>query len=376
MTKVVLAYSGSLDTTICVHWLKNVKGFRVYTFSANLGQVEDLQPLAEKAVELGASAAHLADLRDKFATDFIAPCIRANAVYEGGYFLFSALSRPLIVQELVAIAREEGCDTIAHGSRGIGNDSLRFERCIKALAPDLNILSPLQELALHTPEDDVGYAKEHRLKVENMRKTLYNMEQNLWGANIQVRQLKNTWDEPSADTYVLTTPPSEAPSKITTITLEFEKGVPVGLNGDALPAVKLIERLNSIGGRNAVGRYDVVESRMTGYKTREIYESPAAAIFRVAHRALESITLDKDVLHFQDTLSSRFADLVYEGKWFSPFREGLDRFFQSTQESVTGRVRLNLCKGMIQVTGRESDQTLYEAREHTSILKLSGSSGV
>jgi argininosuccinate synthase len=207
-----------------VHYLRHVKGMKVYTFSANLGQPEYLEPLAEQAVELGASAAHLADLRDKFAREFVFPCIRANAVYEQGYYLFSALSRPLIVQELVAIAEEEGCDTIAHGSRGIGNDKIRLQNAITALASDLEVLSPLEELNLRTPPDDVAYAREHGLKIESERKALYNVEQNLWGNNVQLRGLTDTWEEPPRDTYVMTTPPIDAPARPAVVEIGFEGG--------------------------------------------------------------------------------------------------------------------------------------------------------
>ena len=213
MPKVALAYSGSLDTTLCVHYLKHNKGLKVYTFSANLGQPEYLEPLAERAVELGASAAHLADLREKFARDYIFPCIRANAVYEQGYFLFSALSRPLIVRELIEMSEEEGCEFVAHGSRGIGNDTMRLENCIKALAPGLRVLRPLVEMGLRTPQQDVEYARSHRIRFESEKQAVYNVEQNLWGNNIQLRGIKDTWEEPPKDTYILTVPQGEAPAK-------------------------------------------------------------------------------------------------------------------------------------------------------------------
>lgn len=359
MAKVVLAYSGGLDTTICVHYLRHVRGMKVYTFSANLGQPEYLEPLAEHAVELGASAAHLADLRDKFAREFVFPCIRANAVYEQGYYLFSALSRPLIVQELVAIAGEEGCDTVAHGSRGIGNDRVRLSNCISAVASDLEVIAPLEELGLKTPADDLEYAKEHGLTVESERQTLYNSEQNLWGNNIQLRGLSDPWEEPPRDTYVMTTPPLDAPVKPVQVTVAFEKGVPTKIDGEALPPVKLIEKLNKIAGRCGIGRFDVIENRIGGLKTRELYEAPAAAVLIAAHRALESLTLHKDILHFKDGLSRKYADLVYEGQWFSSVREGLDALFLKVNERVTGDVRLSLYKGALSIVGRRSPHSLF-----------------
>ncbi|HEX7898671.1 MAG TPA: argininosuccinate synthase [Planctomycetota bacterium] len=359
MAKVALAYSGSLDTTVCVHYLRQVKGMKVYTFSANLGQPEYLAPLAEKAVELGAAAAHLADLREKFARDYIFPCIRANAVYEQGYFLFSALSRPLIVEELVRMADEEGCEFIAHGSRGIGNDMLRLENCIRAVAPSMRVLTPLVDLGLRSPQDDLVYARRVGLSFESEKQEAYNVEQNLWGNNIQLRHMKDTWEEPPKDTYILTVPPDEAPAKPTSIDVDFLKGDPVAVDGEEMDPVRLIEELNKIGGRCAVGRFDVVENRISGLKTREIYESPAAAILAAAHRALESITLEREVVHFKDSLSQRYADLVYEGKWFLSVREGLDAFFTKINQHVTGTVRLSLCRGALMVTGRKSPHTLF-----------------
>jgi argininosuccinate synthase len=359
MAKVALAYSGSLDTTVCVHYLRQVKGMKVYTFSANLGQPEYLAPLAERAVELGAAAAHLADLREKFVRDYIFPCIRANAVYEQGYFLFSALSRPLIVEELVRMADEEGCDAIAHGSRGIGNDMLRLENCIRAVAPSMRVLTPLVDLGLRSPQDDVLYARKNGLVFESEKQEVYNVEQNLWGNNIQLRSMKDTWEEPPKDTYILTVPPDEAPAKPTTLDIDFLRGDPVAIDGEETDPIRLIEELNKIGGRCAVGRFDVVENRISGLKTREIYESPAAAILAAAHRALESITLEREVLHFKDSLSQRYADLVYEGKWFLSVRQGLDAFFSRINENVTGTVRLSLCRGALMVTGRKSPHSLF-----------------
>ncbi len=359
MPKVVLAYSGGLDTTICVHYLRHVKGMKVFTFSANLGQPEYLEPLAEQAVELGASAAHLADLREKFAREFIVPCIRANAVYEQGYYLFSALSRPLIIRELVAIAQEEGCDAIAHGSRGIGNDKIRLANAIRALGPDFDVLEPLVELNLRTPSDDLAYAREHGLQVESERRTLYNVEQNLWGSNIQLRGLSDTWEEPPRDTYVMTSSPADAPNKPVSVEIGFEAGVPVRLDGAETKLVALIDRLNKIAGRAGVGRFDVIENRIGGLKTRELYEAPAACVLIAAHRALEALTLDKPILHFKEGMSRAYADLVYEGNWYAATREGLDAFFAKINDRVTGDVRVTLFKGALTVAGRRSPNSLF-----------------
>ena len=361
MSKVALGYSGSLDTTLCVHHLRHQKGLKVFTFSANLGQPEVLEPLAERALELGAAAAHLADLSEQFARDYIFPCIRANALYEQGYFLFSALSRPLIVRELVAIAEDEGCEFIAHGSRGIGNDMLRIENCIRAIAPSMQVLRPLVDMGLRSPKDDLEHARRLGIGFESERQTVYNVEQNLWGNNIQLRESRDTWEEPPKDTYMLTVPPDEAPERPVILEIDFRRGDPVAVNGVEFDPVKLIERLNEIGGRCAIGRFDVVENRISGVKTREIYESPAAAILLTAHRALESITLEREVLHFKESLSQRYADLVYEGKWFLSVREGLDAFFSKINLNVTGTVRLRLCRGALTVIGRKSPDTLFGA---------------
>lgn len=359
MVKVALAYSGGLDTAICAYWLKNVKGFKVYTFSANIGQFTHLEPLAEQAIELGAIAAHIADIREKFICDFIHPCIRANAQYEQGYYLSSALSKPLIIQELVNIAKDEGCEFIAHGSRSIGNDSIRIENCIKVLALELGILTPLGDIGLTTPQEDISYAKSHNIKIRSERETIYNMEQNLWGSNFQIRN-KDLWEKPPQDTYFLTTPVEESPNKVTNVEIEFEMGLPLGLNGERLPPVKLIDKLNKIGGQNAIGRYDVIENRLSGIKTREIYEAPAATILYTAHKILESITLEKELVHFKDNLSYQYGKLVYEGKWFTPLREGLDAFFKNIQEKVSGIIRLNLYKGNLTVTCLKSPNSLYK----------------
>lgn len=360
MPKVALAYSGSLDTIICVHYLRHVKGMKVYTFSANVGQPEYLEPLAEQAVELGATAANLADLRERFIREFVYPSLLADAIYEQRYFLFSALARPLIVEELVQVAEEEGCDFIAHGSRGIGNDSLRLDRYIRTLSPDFEIIAPLQELGLKSPEDDLAYAKKHDIPVESERAVLYNVEQNLWGSNIQVPGLTNTWDDIPRDTYFLTVPPMEAPDRPTEISIGFEKGIPVTIDGKEMRAPKLISELNRIGGRNAVGRFDVIENRLSGRKSRELYEAPAAAILHLSHRVLEGLTLEKEALHFKGVLSQKYAELVYEGDWFLDTRKALDDFFRRLNERVTGEVRLMLFKGATNVQGVRSPYSLLD----------------
>jgi len=359
--KVALAYSGSLDTTICVYYLRAIRGLKVFSFSANLGQAEDLQPLVERALQIGAEAAHIADVREKFAQEYVLPCVRAQAVYEGGYHLFSAISRPLILEEVVKIAREEGCEYVAHGSRGLGNDMIRFQNGLRALAPDIKAVAPLEEIKLTAPHMDVEYAKKHNIKFEEPTKTLYNMEQNLWGVNIQMPH-DRPWPEPPRNTYVWTVPVSETPAKEEIVDIEFADGNPVKVNGQAMAPVALIEELNRIGGRHGVGRYDVIENRIIGRKTREIYEAPAGEILLRAHAALESLVLDKETLHFKPLLSQKYAELAYEGHWFSPLRGSLDSFFGGLNSRVTGLVRVGLHHGNATIRSLESPNTLLEPR--------------
>ncbi|OHB75670.1 MAG: argininosuccinate synthase [Planctomycetes bacterium RBG_16_59_8] len=357
MAKVALAYSGSLDTTICVHWLREIRGMKVYTFSANLGQIEDLRPLADRAVDLGSTASHIADLRNVFIDEFVFPCVRANAEYETGYFLFSALSRPLIARELVKVAREEGCEYIAHGARGSGNDMIRFRNSLQALAPEIEVITPLQDLSVNTLKEAMRYARSHGLKVDHVKRAEANVEQNLWGSHIHVGNLKDTWKETPENLYVVTASPADAPPRPTSIDLKFAEGAPVALDGETLPRVELIDRLNKIGGRNGVGRYDVIENRLNGSKSRELYEAPAATVISAAHKALESAVLEKDLLHFKEPLSRKYAELIYEGKWYSPFRESLEGFFRAFQRDVNGTVRLRLYKGHVSVIGLKARAT-------------------
>jgi argininosuccinate synthase len=359
MPKVALAYSGTLDTAICVHYMRRVRGLKVYTFSANLGQSQELRALFEKALELGATAAHIADLREKFVKDFVFPCVRAQAVYEGGYHLFSAISRPLILEELVRIAREEGCEYIAHGSRGIGNDIVRFQNGLRLLAPELKITVPLQDLKLRSLGQDIEYAKKHHIKVDLPSRAEYNMEENIWGVNIQIPQEEEGWPEPAANTYVRTVPLTATPPTAEVIDLEFEAGTPVKIGGVPKPPVQLIEDLNMIGGRCGIGRTDVIENRIAGLKTREIYEAPAAEILIRAHQALEALILDKETLHFKPLLSQKYAGMAYEGTWFSPLRRSLDDFFIRINKKITGRVVLSLLRGTITITDLSSPHSLF-----------------
>ena len=358
MPKVALAYSGRLDTDICIWYLKNVRGMKVITFSANIGQPEYLEPLAERAVQIGAFAAHLADLREKFVHDFIFPVIKAGAVYQGHYHLFSALARPLIMQELLEIAREEGALKIAHGSHGAGNDALRFENILKDIAPEMEVIAPMNDLGLRGPADELAYAKEHNIPTPSEKGTLRNIEQNLWGANIQLHHL-SSWEDVPRDAWNLTVPAAHAPNKPAVIELTFAGGVPTALDDEAMAPVKLIEHLTKLGGRAGVGWVDAIEDRIRPKKVREVYETPAAAIVHVAHRALEALTLAKNARQFTERMAGRYAELVYEGRWFSPLRRSLAQFYEELNRAIAGTVRLQLYKGHIDVLGATSPHSLH-----------------
>jgi argininosuccinate synthase len=361
MTKrVILAYSGGLDTTVCLHWLKE-KGYKVITLIAQLGQIQYLEPTGEKALDLGAEGVHIVDLRRKFINDYIFPALKAEAQYESGYLLSSALTRPLIAQELIRIANEEGCSIIAHGARLVGNQYVRFENSINTLSPDINLIAPLKELGFKSIKDDLEYAKKHGLPQDRIKYTMYNIEQNLWGANIQLGLVKKTTSEAPTDTYVMTTPVFEAQDKPTTIEIGFKKGEPVSMDGKMIEPLELITLLNKIGGRNAIGRTEIIENTISGEKSHEIYESPAATILYAAHHGLEEIILDKELLHYKKMLSQKLAELVYNGHWFTTLRQGLSNFFEYIQSSthggvgISGKVKLNLYRGIITVTGRKAE---------------------
>lgn len=355
MNKVVLAYSGGLDTLICIHWLQQVKGWRVIAFLAQLGQPAYLDPTGEKALQLGASAVLVRDLREKFIKDYIWRTIKAEAHYEKDYLLAAALTRPLITEEMVKITEEENCSYFAHGSRGVSNDHTRFETCLKALAPGLKIVAPLQELGLYSIQDDLAYAQKFNLPISNVKYTLYNIEYNLWGVNVQLvpKQVGNFWEELPPDTYVMTTPPQETPDEPVSLELGFQQGLPVTLDNKTYTPLNLIEILNRIGGRNGIGRIEMIESKISGEKSRETYESPAASIIYAAHHALAEIALDKETLRFQETASETYGKLVYNGAWFSLLRESLDKFFDHIQPRLNGVVRLKLFKGNLTVVGRK-----------------------
>ena len=362
MSKIVLAYSGGLDTSVAIHWLRIRKGYRVIAMMANLGQPGDLTQTAQRALNIGADAAHVEDLREEFVRDFVFPALQAHAVYENGYPLSTALGRPLIAKELVRIAQENKCAAVAHGCTAKGNDQIRFEAGVAALAPELKTIAPVREWEFKSREEEIDYAKQHSIAVPVTRESPYSIDRNLWGAAIECGELEDPWQSPPPDAYLMTQSPEDAPDKPTVIEIEFENGLPVALDGEAMDGVKLIETLNRVGGENACGRYDMIENRVVGIKSREVYEAPAATILLTAHEAVETMTLSRAVMRQKATLSQVYSDLIYQGQWFSDLREALDAFVRATQRYVTGTVRMQLYKGQCTVTGLRSPYSLYDKR--------------
>ncbi len=358
--KVVLAYSGGLDTSVILHWLKETYGCEVITFTADLGQGDDLSGIEAKALATGASKAYVLDLREEFVRDYIFPTLKAGAVYEGLYLLGTAMARPLIAKYLVEIAHREGADAVAHGCTGKGNDQVRFEVSVKALDPDLAVIAPWREWDLRSREDEVAYAKEHGIPLEGIsEESIYSRDGNLWHLSHEGGPLEDPWWEPGDDVYLLTAAPESAPDEPEYVVLGFEAGIPVSLNGKGIPPVELISALNELGGKHGIGRVDMVENRLVGMKSRGIYETPAGTMLYAAHQALEHLCLDRETLHYKELVAHKYAELVYYGLWFSPLKEALDAFVDATQRTVTGTVRLKLYKGNCTVVGRKSPYSLY-----------------
>jgi argininosuccinate synthase len=359
MAKVVLAYSGGLDTSIIIPWLKENYGYEVIAMAADLGQGEELEPLREKAIKTGASKIYIEDLQEEFMTDFIYPTLQAGAVYEGKYLLGTSFARPLIAKKLVEIAEQEGAVAIAHGATGKGNDQVRFELTVKALNPDLKIIAPWREWNIKSREDALDYAQERGIPVPVTKDRPYSMDRNLWHLSHEGGDLEDPWNEPKDDLYLLGVSPEKAPDKVTYVQLDFEQGIPVAVDGQKLAPVKLMEKLNELGGQNGVGIVDMVENRLVGMKSRGVYETPGGTILYAAHQALELLTLDRITLHYKEQIALRYAELVYDGVWYSPLREALDAFVKVTQQNVTGTVRIKLYKGNCIPVGIKSPYSLY-----------------
>jgi len=360
--KIVVAYSGGLDTSVMIKWLKEKHGAEIITVTGDLGQQKELGGLSEKAYATGASNVYIRDVTEEFVREYVFPALKAGALYEKAYPLATALGRPLLAKLLVEVARAENAGLVAHGCTGKGNDQVRFEVSVAALAPDLRVIAPLREWEFRSREEEIAYAKRHGIPVSATVSSPYSIDENIWGTSIECGALEDPEAEPPEAAYQRTVSPERAPSMPVSITIEFEHGVPVGLNGGRLDPVELIEVLNEVGGANAVGRIDLVENRLVGIKSREIYEAPAATILHAAHTGLERLTLDRAVFNYKSQIAQEYANLVYNGLWYSPLREAFDAFIDKTQESVTGTVRVKLYKGNATVTGMSSKYSLYNAK--------------
>jgi argininosuccinate synthase len=357
--KVVLAYSGGLDTSIIIPWLRENYGCEVIAFAADLGQGEELDGLEEKAIATGASKCYVEDLRKPFVEEFIWPTLKAGAVYEGRYLLGTSFARPLIAKRQVEIAMAEGADAVAHGCTGKGNDQVRFELTFKAFNPHLQIIAPWREWDIRSREDAIAYADKRKIPIKASKEKIYSNDRNIWHISHEGGDLENPWNEPKEDMYVLSVSPEKAPGKPAYVEIHFEAGVPVGFNGKRMAAVPLVQELNKIAGANGIGRADIVENRLVGMKSRGAYETPAGTVLYFAHKELESLVLDRETMHQKEMLAPRYAELVYNGQWYTPLREALDAFVNVTQKYVTGTVRLKLYKGNVISAGRKSPYSLY-----------------
>lgn len=357
--KVVLAYSGGLDTSIIVPWLKENYGCEVICFTADVGQGDELQGLEEKALASGASQLIVRDLREEFIQDYVFRVLRSGAIYERKYLLGTSMARPIIAKHQVEVAHELGADAVAHGATGKGNDQVRFELTYAALDPRLKIIAPWREWSIRSREDAIEFASKRNIPVTASKKSIYSRDANIWHMSHEGGLLEDPWLEPEESMYLLTASPETAPDQPCYVEIEFESGTPIKVNGEKLNGTQLVSVLNILGGANGIGRVDMIEGRLVGMKSHGVYETPGGTILLVAHRELESLVLDKDTLHYKDVVSNRYAELVYNGMWFSPLREALDAFFDFTQGPVTGTVRLKLYKGNVIPAGRKSPLSLY-----------------
>lgn len=358
--KVVLAYSGGLDTSIIIPWLKeNYNNCEVIAVTADLGQGDELDPVHDKAIKSGASKCYILDLKEEFIADYVWPTVKAGAVYEKKYLLGTSFARPLIAKKLVEIAEAEGADAVAHGATGKGNDQVRFELSVKALAPQLAIIAPWREWTIRSRDEAIDFAAAHNIPVPVTHDHDYSMDRNMWHLSHEGSDLEDPWNAPKDELFIVTNTPETAPDAKEYVELEFEEGVPVAVNGEKMSPATLVEKLNEIGIRNGVGITDMVEDRLVGMKSRGVYENPAGAIIYYAHNELENLCLDRATASFKNIAGIRFSELVYDGMWFSPLREALSAFVDETQKTVTGTVRLKLYKGNIISAGAKSPYSLY-----------------
>ncbi len=360
--KIAVAYSGGLDTSVIVKWLQEKYDADVITVTGNLGQKKELIGVPEKAYKSGAKKVFMQNLEKEFVYDYIFPALKAGALYEHTYPMATSLGRPLLAKALVEVAKRERCTAVAHGCTGKGNDQVRFEVAVMALAPELKVIAPLREWEFKSREEEIAYCERHGIPVAATKASPYSIDENIWGTSIECGILENPMEVAPQDAYTRTTSPENAPDKATYVTIEFKGGVPVGLNGKKMDGVSLIHKLNEIAGANGVGRLDLVENRLVGIKSREIYEAPAAVTLHFAHRELERLTLDKEVMHAKAKISNDYADIIYNGLWFSPLKKALDGFIEETQKNVTGIVKVKLYKGNIEIAGRTSPFSLYDMK--------------
>ncbi|MGM0499946.1 MAG: argininosuccinate synthase [Bacillota bacterium] len=358
--KILLAYSGGLDTSVAIKWLQDKYDAEIITYTAHLGQPQDWDAVEKKAMATGASKAYIDDIREEFITEYVYPALKVNAMYQEKYPLATALARPLISKRMVEIAQKEGVDALAHGCTGKGNDQVRFEVSFKALAPEMEIIAPLRDWEFVSRDAEIEYAEANDIPVKATKDSPYSIDQNLWGISIECGILEDPWAEPPADAYQWTKDVDDTPDTPKYITIDFEKGIPVALDGEKMSPIDLVEKLNAVGSEYGVGRIDMLEDRLVGIKSREIYEAPAGEILITAHKALEDLTLDRDTKNYKAEMSAKYAELTYNGLWFSPLRDALDAFVDKSQETVTGSVKIKLYKANCTLAGRKSEYSLYD----------------
>ena len=354
-----MAYSGGLDTSVIPSWLKETYDCPVISYAADLGQEDDIDELKKRGIEAGSDEVIIEDLREEFTRDFVWPALRANAIYENTYLLGTSLARPLIAKRQVDIARDKGADAVSHGSTGKGNDQVRFELAYMALDPTLKIISPWKIWDFKGREDLIKYAKKKGIYISVTKKRPYSSDRNLLHISFEGGVLEDPWQEPSEDMFVMSVSPQDAPDRVTYVEIDFENGNPVAVDGERLSPANLLKRVNELGGKNGIGRVDIVENRYVGMKSRGVYETPGGTILRAAHMAMESITMDREVMHIRDGLIPKYSEMIYYGYWFAPERQMLQCLIDDTQQNVAGRVRLKLYKGNCTVVGRKSDLSLY-----------------
>ncbi|HTY09711.1 MAG TPA: argininosuccinate synthase [Bacteroidota bacterium] len=358
--RIAVAYSGGLDTSVIVKWLQEKYDADVITVTGNLGQQKELVGVADKAYKTGAKKVYVQDLKKEFVEEYIFPALKAGALYEHVYPMATSLGRPLLAKALVDVAKREKCTAVAHGCTGKGNDQVRFEVSVMALAPELKVLAPLRVWEFKSREEEIAYCEKHGIPVSATKKNPYSIDENIWGTAIECGILEDPMVEPPQDAYQRTVAPEDAPNKATYVSIEFKEGIPVALNGKKMSGVALIEELNAVAGANGIGRIDLVENRLVGIKSREVYEAPAAVTLHFAHLELERLTLDKEVFHYKSKLADEYATIIYNGLWFSPLKEAMDGFINETQKNVSGLVKVRMYKGNLTVGGRTSPYSLYD----------------